>query len=67
MTPPTAAERLARVTAPDRDFEGATRDELRDGPTGVELTLPGLAARVAALPLLAHDGTQAVLTTGSEI
>jgi Glycosyl hydrolases family 38 N-terminal domain len=60
MTPPTPAERLARVTAPDRDFEGATRDELRDGPTGVELTLPGLAARVAALPLLAHDGTQAV-------
>jgi Glycosyl hydrolases family 38 N-terminal domain len=60
MTRPTAAERLARVTAPDRDFEGATRGELRDGPTGVELTLSGVTARVASLPLVRRDGAQAV-------
>ncbi len=47
MTRPTLADRLARVAAPDRDHERGPREELRDGPTGVELTLPRLSARVA--------------------
>jgi hypothetical protein len=60
MTRPTLADRLARVAASDRDHERGPREELRDGPTGVELTLPGLVARVSCLPLLRRDGTQAV-------
>jgi hypothetical protein len=60
MTRPTPAERLARVTAPDRDHERGPREELRDGPTGIELTLLGLSARVGCLPLLRRDGMQAV-------
>lgn len=60
MTRTTIAERLERVSAPDRDHERLLREELRDGPTGVELALPGLVARVAALPLVRHDGMQAV-------
>jgi Glycosyl hydrolases family 38 N-terminal domain len=60
MTRPTAAERLARVAVPDRDHERGPREELRDGPTGVELALPGLSARVGCLPLLRRDGMQAV-------
>jgi hypothetical protein len=54
MTRTSIADRRERVSAPDRDHE------LRDGPTGVELTLPGVVARVAALPLVRRDGMQAV-------
>lgn len=53
------AERLARVVL-QPDFQEAVRDELRDGPTGVELVGAGWRARIAALPLVRHDGTQAV-------
>jgi hypothetical protein len=60
MTRPTPAERLARVAGHGHDHERGPRDELRDGPTGLELTLPGLSARVACLPLLRRDGQQAV-------
>ena len=60
MTPPSASERRALVTAADRDHERAPRDELRDGPTGLELTLPRLSARVGCLPLVRRDGRQAV-------
>jgi hypothetical protein len=60
MTRPTTADRLARVAAPDRDHERGPREELRDGPTGVELSLRGLSARVAGLPLLDREGNQAV-------
>jgi hypothetical protein len=54
------ASRLARVATPPRDVEQTVREELRDGPTGIELNGSRWRARIAALPLIRHDGTQAI-------
>jgi hypothetical protein len=56
----TIAERLARVAPPDRDHQSGVREELRDGPTGVDLQVGGLVARIGTLPLERRDGTRAV-------